>query len=340
MQLAEGAATESLEAAERQLQDWQQRWEQFNRALGSADQTTQVERARIEQLENQLRRHTAQADRLALERDALSAHDSSEQLSLLTEQEGGARAAADELNKTLKVALEQVQSLRTEQLSAEKRLEMARGERERARAEQTSLEALQKAALTHDAGSATEWLAGAGLTKRPRIAETLDVQAGWERAAETAVGDYLEAVCVEGLDELAGALGSLAKGRVALVEAGNGGVPGNAAAGETLASKVSGPASVVTPLVGVFTAETLSDALQARGSLTAGQSIITRSGEWIGRDWLRVSRGPDHHAGVIEREHRLKGLRVNGCSDRGTCERSSGPPLCGTRIPGASRIRP
>src|SRR6201996_7169022 len=101
VQLAEGAAAEALEAAERQLQDWQQRWEQFNRALGSANQTTQVERARIEQLENQLRRHAAQADRLALERDALAAQDSSEQLSALTEQESNARAAADELSKAL-----------------------------------------------------------------------------------------------------------------------------------------------------------------------------------------------------------------------------------------------
>jgi chromosome segregation protein len=313
--LAEGAAAESLDAAERQLQDWQQRWEQFNRALGSAGQTTQVERARIEQLENQLRRHTAQADRLALERDALAAQDSSEQLVLLTEQESGARAASDELAKALNAALEQVQSLRTEQLSAEKRLEAARGERERARAEQTSLEALQKAALTQDAGSATEWLAGAGLTKRPRVAETLEVQAGWERAVETALGDYLEAVCVDGLDTVTGALGSLSKGRVALVEASH--VTGDAAgalvegrAGETLAAKVSGPAAVIGPLASVFTAETLSDALQARGSLAPGQSIITRSGEWIGRDWLRISRGPDHHAGVIEREHRLKGLRA------------------------------
>jgi chromosome segregation protein len=319
VQLAEGAAAEALDAAERQLQDWQQRWEQFNRALGSAGQTTQVERARIEQLENQLRRHTAQADRLALERDALAAHDSSEQLALLTEQEADARAASDELAKTLNAALEQVQSLRTEQLSAEKSLEAARAERERARAEQTSLEALQKAALTHDAGSATEWLAGAGLTKRPRVAETLEVQPGWERAVETALGDYLEAVCVDGLDTLAGALESLSKGRVALVEAGNvagpqagpEADPGAATvARETLAAKVSGPAAVVGPLASVFTAETLSEALQARGSLASGQSIITRSGEWVGRDWLRVSRGPDHHAGVIEREHRLKGLRA------------------------------
>ena len=312
VQLAEGASAESLDAAERQLQDWQQRWEQFNSALGSAGQTTQVEKARIEQLENQLRRHTAQADRLALERDALAAQDSSEQLALLTEHESNARAASDELSKSLNAALEQVQSLRTEQLSAEKRLEAARGERERARAEQTSLEALQKAALTHDAGSATDWLASAGLNKRPRVAETLDVQPGWERAVETALGDYLEAVCVDGLDALAGALDSLSKGRVALIEAAvDGAVAGGSGtgAGESLAAKVSGPSAVVATLNGVLTAETLSDALQTRGSLAAGQSIITRSGEWIGRDWLRVSRGPDHHAGVIEREHRLKALR-------------------------------
>jgi chromosome segregation protein len=310
-QLAESAAAEALEAAERHLQDWQQRWEQFNRALGSADQTTQVERARIEQLENQLRRHTAQADRLALERDALAAQDSSAQLAMLTEQESLARAASDELSKSLSAALEQVQSLRAEQLSAEKRLEAARAERERARAEQTSLEALQRAALTHDAGSATEWLAGAGLTKRPRVAETLDVQSGWERAVETALGDYLEAVCVDGLDQLVGALDSLSKGRVALVEVGVADGAAAASAGaESLASKVKGPAAVVGPLASIFAAENLSEALQARGSVATGQSIITRAGEWIGRDWLRISRGPDHHAGVIEREHRLKGLRA------------------------------
>jgi chromosome segregation protein len=307
-QLAETAAAEFLDAAERQLHDWQQRWEQFNGALGTASQTTQVERARIEQLENQLRRHTAQADRLALERDAMAAHDSSEQLALLAEHEARARAASDELTKAHHAALEQVQSLRAEQLAAEKRLEAARAERERARAEQTSLEALQKAALTHDAGSATEWLAGAGLTQRPRVAERLEVLPGWERAVETALGDYLEAVCVDGLDALAHSLETLSKGRVALVEGGNGVAP--AASSETLAGKVNGPSAVVDSLAAVFTAETLSAALQARGSLHSGQSIITRSGEWVGRDWLRVSRGPDHHAGVIEREHRLKALRA------------------------------
>ena len=318
VQHAETAAAEALEAAEQALQDWQQRWEQFNRSLGSADQTTQVERARIEQLENQLRRLTAQGDRLALERDALAAQESNEQLAALSEQEFVARSASEELAKALSVAVEQVQSLRTEQFAAEKRLEAARGEREKARAELTSLEAVQKAALTDNAGGAAEWLSGTGLTQQPRVAQTLEVESGWERAVETALGDYLEAVCVDDLDSLAQALQNFSKGRIALVQssgaadAGAGGDNDAAAAGggtPLLAAKVKGPAAVTSQLSAVLTAESLADALQMRGSLAAGQSVITRGGEWVGREWLRVSRGADQHAGVIEREHRLKTLR-------------------------------
>src|SRR6185437_4221729 len=313
MQLAETAAAEALETADRELQGWQLRWEEFNRALGSADQTTQVERARIEQLENQLRRLTAQADRLALERDALAAQETNEQLATLSENEFLARAASEELAKAHSVALEQVQSLRTEQFAAEKRLETARGERERARAELTSLEAVQKAALSDSAGKAAEWLAGTGLTNQPRVAQTLDVESGWERAVETALGDYLEAVCVDGLDGLAGALEGFSKGRLALVQAGSAphdsGAGIEAAGAAHLATKVKGPSAVVGQLANVFTAESLAEALQRRGSLGVGQSVITRGGEWVGREWLRVSRGADQHAGVIEREYRLKTLR-------------------------------
>ncbi len=36
--------------------------------------------------------------------------------------------------------------------------------------------------------------------------------------------------------------------------------------------------------------------------------MITRDGVWIGRDWLRVSRDKDVHAGVIEREKEMRTL--------------------------------
>jgi chromosome segregation protein len=133
------------------------------------------------------------------------------------------------------------------------------------------------------------------------------------------LGDYLEAVCVDDLDGLAESLASFSKGRIALVHASGGGAESAASGAGTehggssathLAAKVRGPAAVTSQLHAVLTAESLADALQMRASLAAGQSVITRGGEWVGRHWLRVSRGADQHAGVIEREHRLKTLRA------------------------------
>jgi chromosome segregation protein len=304
--LAEESAATAYADAEAALQLWQQTWEDFNRSLGAAHQTTQVERARIEQLENQLRRFVAQADRLAVERETLAAQSPDAQLAALSESEAQARLTSDELAETLAHALEVVQSLRSEQVTVEARLEQTRSDRERKRGELVSLEALQKAALSHQTGKAADWLAARGLAGNTRVGQTLDVELGWERAVETALGDYLEAVCVDRLEEVAGALDGFNSGRLALVEPSE--VEDFTQPG-SLAAKVKGPAAVVGPLADIITADSLAQALAARSSLPPGKSIITRHGEWLGRNWLRISRGEDRHSGIIEREHRLKSLR-------------------------------
>jgi chromosome segregation protein len=38
--------------------------------------------------------------------------------------------------------------------------------------------------------------------------------------------------------------------------------------------------------------------------------VVTRDGIWLGRDWLRLSRDRDPHAGVIEREESLRTMRA------------------------------
>jgi chromosome segregation protein len=317
---AERAAAQTLESAERELAAWQERWEELHRELGSAERTAQVERARIEQLENQLRRARGQLERLALESESLAAQQSVAALPELTAQESQARLASEALAEQLRLALERVQRERMAQHEAEHRLEAARAGREAARAERTSLEAVQKAALSASAGQGTEWLAASGLAGHARAAERLEVESGWELAVETALGDYLEAVCIERLDELVGPLERLANGSIALIEAA-GAAPGAVTAAKappapaapdaprSLAGRVCGPEAVLARLAGVLTAESLAEALERRRSLGPGQSLITRGGEWLGRDWLRVSRGVDQHLGVIEREQRLKGLR-------------------------------
>ena len=76
-----------------------------------------------------------------------------------------------------------------------------------------------------------------------------------------------------------------------------------------LSGVVSGPAAIVRLLSRVRLAESLPEALKLRRELAHDESVITRTGEWIGRDWLRVNRGGDPHSGVLEREQRLKQLR-------------------------------
>ena len=313
-QSAEAARLEQVVLAdqaqcEQELAQWQLRWDQFMHALAAANQTTQVESARIEQLENQLGRLALRSERLGVEQEQLCAEDPGGQLSQLVDQEAQTRARNEELVRAQGAAVERVQALRQEHTSAESRLDGARAEREKVRGELVALEAVQKAALSHNAPRAGEWLNSSGLAARERVAQQLDVSGGWERAVETALGDYLEAVCVDRLEDLEAALGKLTAGRIALVEQ----APTDASSyvPESLAAKIiKGPAAVAAQLTGVLAGESLADALRLRGSLQAGQSIITRAGEWVGRGWIRVSRGQDPHTGVIEREQRLKALRA------------------------------
>jgi len=305
-QQSEAQAAGQLELAEQALQQWQQRWEAHTAALAAAERRAEVERARLEQLESQLRRLESQAARLAAESADLGARELAEQLAQLQAREAQSRAEGEERGRALAVAQGQVQATRTAQLAAEASLEGARSAREAARAELTSLEALQAAALSDHSAQASDWLRGTGLAARPRLAATLEVETGWERAVETALGDYLEAVCVEQLDALSSSLGTLAAGSVTLVE---GAAVASAAAADTLASRVRGPAAVLGLLTQVLTTASLAEALRVRAGLAAGQSLITREGEWVGRDWLRISRGADPRAGVLVREQRLKGLR-------------------------------
>ena len=83
----------------------------------------------------------------------------------------------------------------------------ARSEREQAARELMSLEALQKAALREKDPRAGDLAGGRGWRSARRgWRETLEVQAGWERAVETVLGDYLEAVGVETLGAAGAAL--------------------------------------------------------------------------------------------------------------------------------------
>ena len=304
-QQEEAARNAALEAAESGQREWQQRWEAFNRELGGTHQTTQVERTRIEQLDDQLRRLAAHADRLAVERDQLQNTQAGSELGELETRERSARESNDSLLARLQEALARLQALRADQARIEADLKTARNERERTRAELVSLDALQKAALGEADREAGKWLQAAGLAQRPRVTAQIDVEHGWERGVEAVLGDALEAVHVDSLESAVHRLEDLQAGHVMLVE---GSLDSSSGSG-SLAAHVRAPRAVLRRLERVRTVDSLPAALAQRMQLADGESLVTPDGVWVGRDWLRVARGRDAHAGVLEREGRLRGLR-------------------------------
>ncbi|HLQ13149.1 MAG TPA: chromosome segregation protein SMC [Steroidobacteraceae bacterium] len=306
---AEQASSEALAEADAQLAQWQERWEAYNRELGAAHQGRGVEAARIEQLESQLLRLQAQADRLLLEHEAVGKLRARSPLESLVEREAAARQRATALEAHLAAAQAEALRLRGAQRECEQQLELLRTQRDRTRAEFLSLGALQRAALSEKDPAAAAWLdalgahlGGGGPT---RVAAALSVDPGWEHAVETVLGDYLEAVCVDDLDRLGEEFQKLPSGSVAFLETSAVGGAGKAG---TLAARVRGPRALMARLARVLTCETLAQALRERRRLAPDETLVTAGGEWLGRDWLRLRRGGDPRAGVLERAQRLKVL--------------------------------
>ena len=311
----ERASAAALAHAEEAMQEWQERWEEFNRDSSAASETTQVERARIEQLEHQLARIGAQQERLASELGALSTVEIEGRIAAVQSEHDEAGAQGATAAEQLRELADDLQRLRERERELVGADDRSRKELQEAQGRLMSLEALQQAALGLAQGKVTEWLAANTLAERPRLAQQLQVEAGWERAVETVLGSYLEAVSVDAIDNIAGQLDSLQVGAVSFFAAG--GSSSQSVEANRLLARVQGPAAISALLAGIAAVDTLSEALEKRRTLLNGESVITRDGVWIGREWLRVSRDLDVHAGVLGREQEMRALRDAVAADEG-----------------------
>jgi chromosome segregation protein len=304
---------QALESCETALAAWQQTWEAHSQAVAQAQRETGVERAHIEQLESQQRRLLQQRERQESERALLAQIEPAVALETLEQRAGAARDAGQKAAGELQELLAEISVAREREREQSQSLNALRTRWQESLGSQVSTEALQHAALGKVSGKVTEWLKSKSLDRQPRVAQQLRVDRGWERAVETVLGSYLEAVCVDGLDSVTDLLSSFDGGHLAVVsmtESGAGlpaAVPRDAA---SLQAKVQGTSVLSSLLSSVYTAETLGEALAMRRRLAAGNSVVTRDGIWLGSDWLRLSRDADPHTGVIEREESLREIRV------------------------------
>jgi len=305
LQQLQDDTAEAQRDAETKLADWQQRWDNHTRNAGESSRAAEVERTKLNYLDRQ-------SIDLSRRREALEAEQKATDVAALDaagEQLHGEHDTQRERVETLGSLLDQHKSshekVQEEERQVQSALNEARQQLQAARGRHASLEALQHAALGQEESAASGWLARLGLDKSRRLGESLQVEAGWETAVETALSGFLDSVLVDGSHTLAAEFGALDNADVALLDAADGGA--NTAG--TLAAHVRGPAAAMAILGHVLTAESLDDAHQRVASLSAlapYQSVITRSGEWLGPGWARVRRAQGSQVGVLAREREIR----------------------------------
>lgn len=307
-------ASAQLEEAEAGMQGWQERWDGFNQRSAEPRRQAEVQQARIQQLEQSLERVLERERRLADERTQLAADPESAAILELNEQAAAGELELETLQAAEEALVERLEQLRDELQRASQAQQQAQGELQRLNGRIASLEALQQAALDPGAGTA-DWLREHGLDQRPRLAEGLRVEAGWELAVETVLGADLQAVQLDdfqGLD-----LAGFSQGDLRLVAAGQGG----ARIAGSLLDKVESRLDLAPWLGRVRPVESLDEALAGRTALAADESLISRDGYWVGRNFLRVRRASEAESGLLARGQELERLHAERDEREATLER-------------------
>ena len=300
---AETASAEKLRSVEEAVEQWQQTWHAYTLESKEFQRVSHVETARIEQLETRLTRLEDRNAQLTSEKDDISLDECEQRLVEQTRAENAARLAEEQLVRSLSAIDTELGSLREQEQSLGATLEDVRAELESRRGRVETLEALQEAALGNDQDKVNEWVASENLADRPRLAQQLKVQKPWERAVETVLGDFLQAICVTRFDEH---LTHPPQGDVTLMNTTG---PQPESRPGSLLERVSNAGSAAAVLGRIQTAETLSAALVIRDRLKANESVITPDGIWLGEGWVRINRGQHEAGGLISREQDIRELR-------------------------------
>jgi chromosome segregation protein len=301
---------ELLQQAESAMGGWQADWDAFAAAAVEPAKVRDIQHARIDQQQQHMRELQERGLRLQREHKEILQGREDFDAAQLQEQAAAHDSACSAAERHLQSVEQSMRDARADEAQLAQQLETLQAEQLRGEARLASLQELQATAEgRHDAAFA-EWLAAKGLQEAPRLAGLLRVEAGWERAVERTLGIRLTAVCVDGLDRYITGLNEGETPDVALFDRRAPAVSRESNQPAMLLDKVQADADLTPLLAGVYVSDDLPAALAMRNDLAAHESVITRDGVWLGRNWVSVSREISERAGMLVREREIEALQA------------------------------
>ena len=306
-----------LEEAEEARHDWQERWNRYMAEASQPEKEAEVEQSKIRQYEENIDRQLRKQKRLAEEQETLiigsveaeieaAKDDVMIQEDRIEQHQNSIQSASEEISQQQ----ETIERLRKQVAQQQSELQSAKGRF-------ASLEALQQSALGDGNEVIDRWLKNNGLFDKPRLAQSLTVTGGWDKAVETVLGDFLQAVPTgtQSVDQQLASFMEDAVEQGALTVLIGGESKSLPASLPTSLGQLTPIKSLVSSDQGidlaglmdnVYVVEDLAQGLAIQKDIPAGHSVITREGIWLGPNWLRVAKADADKSGVIGRQKELE----------------------------------
>jgi chromosome segregation protein len=310
-QTEELSADAEMQEAETEVSSWQESLEKHHVKNNELNRKADSQRATVEMLDGRMQDAANRLQNLVGETEGTDTGALSIEVVELEKQGGVLSSQLAEQQKLLEEDRNDLQSRRQVLRDNTAGQHELQGEINRREGRLESLKALQQAA--RQSGSGVAWLESNGLKSAPRLVEQLDVAQGWEAAAETVLGFWLDSVLVDEPKAYSAGLSQLAAGNgkdVELSLLGNQSSGIKASAG-SLAEKVTAPDVIMAQLNKVQIADSLEAAFRSVSGKQDGSSAITAEGQWIGPGWVRVAGSQSGQAGMLARKQEIKTLQAD-----------------------------
>jgi len=322
------AAQQELSQVEQQMQTWQKNWDSFNTSAAQVSQKLGIEQTKMQHLQQKITQEAKTAEKLKQELNGLDFNTLADEVNQLNQVFTDLKTKNDELYNNSNTRQQQITKQREINHNLSTVLDQIRNKLQGLTGRQASLEVLQQAALGKNDAVLVNWLRQHNLDKNPRLAQELKVIPGWEKAVETVLGMYLEAICVDNVASAINTIQTLTHGNLVLFDTklttpentaesldchgansaprNDGGISNN----EKLSSKITSNLTINNLLHGIYAAENINQALTMRESLADNESIITQDGVWLAKTWIRVTYDAKQKTGVLQRERELQELNL------------------------------
>ena len=307
LELLESGLSEShdqLQQAEEAMQSWQQSWDSFNLRAAEPKQAAEVQQSRIQYLDQVQQRLAQRKDKIKAEIADIEITDDRQEIALGEEALASIELEIESLSEQISETGIKVTDLRQKLDTYSNERAMLQTALQTKKGRLASLEALQAAALGKDGGTLNTWVERQGLDPDKRLANHIEVQSGWEKAAEVVLGNTLQAYCsdigidtfLNDLDDIGASVEVLSRTQTKGTVAGR------------LSEYIQSDYSLDHLLHGVRTASSLNEAQSMLSTIEAGESVVTKDGIWLSKNWIRVVVQSDNEAGVLARKKEIESL--------------------------------